>query len=47
MLEGTIRSCYAMTEPGVASSDATNIAIEINRDEARGEYVINGRKWYI
>eukprot|EP00966_Prymnesium_polylepis_P219195 5071833-Prymnesium_polylepis.2 len=36
-----------MTEPAVASSDATNIAIDIRRDEARGEYVINGSKWWI
>ena len=35
-----------MTEPGVASSDATNISIRIERDEAAGEYVINGRKWW-
>mmetsp|Transcript_7381 Transcript_7381/g.8926 ORF Transcript_7381/g.8926 Transcript_7381/m.8926 type:complete len:459 (-) Transcript_7381:82-1458(-) len=47
LLEGTIRSAYAMTEPAVASSDATNISIHIDRDEKRGEYVINGRKWYI
>lgn len=46
LLEGTIRSCFAMTEPGVASSDATNISIQIARDESRGEYVINGRKWW-
>lgn len=45
LLEGSIRSCFAMTEPGVASSDATNIGISIARDERRGEYVINGRKW--
>lgn len=47
LLEGKIRSCFAMTEPNVASSDATNIGIQIDRDEARGEYVVNGRKWYI
>ena len=46
LLEGRIRSCFAMTEPTVASSDATNIGISIARDEARGEYVINGSKWW-
>lgn len=47
LLEGHIRSCFAMTEPDVASSDATNISIRIDRDETSGEYVINGRKWWI
>jgi len=46
LLEGRIRSCFAMTEPNVASSDATNIGISIARDEARQEYVINGSKWW-
>lgn len=45
LLEGTIRSAFAMTEPAVASSDATNIETSIARDG--DEYVINGRKWWI
>jgi acyl-CoA dehydrogenase len=45
LLDGQIRSAFAMTEPAVASSDATNIATEIRRDG--DEYVINGRKWWI
>ena len=46
LLDGEIRSGFAMTEPAVASSDATNIEMLMVRDDARGGYVLNGRKWF-
>ncbi len=44
LLRGDMRSCFSMTEPGVASSDATNIETEIVKDGKN--YIINGRKWW-
>ena len=48
LLAGEIRSCFAMTEPKVASSDATNIesSIHLERSSSGNHYVINGHKWY-
>ncbi|XP_032085673.1 acyl-CoA dehydrogenase family member 10 isoform X2 [Thamnophis elegans] len=45
LLEGKIRSCFAMTEPQVASSDATNIEASVTKEQ--GTYVLNGHKWWI
>lgn len=45
LMEGRVRSAFGMTEPEVASSDATNIATTLQRDG--GDWVVNGRKWFI
>jgi acyl-CoA dehydrogenase len=47
LLDGAIRSAFAMTEPAVASSDATNIRLRIERARSGDGYVLNGRKWWI
>eukprot|EP00842_Homolaphlyctis_polyrhiza_P004973 jgi/Hompol1/5477/HPOL_000916-RA len=47
LMEGKIRSAFAMTEPQVASSDATNIETSIVKDPVTNSYIINGRKWWI
>jgi acyl-CoA dehydrogenase len=47
LAEGSIRSCFAMTEPDVASSDPTNLQTTAVRSEDSSEYIINGRKWCI
>lgn len=46
LLNGEIRSCFGMTEPDVASSDATNLKTLVEYDESNLSYVINGRKWW-
>ena len=46
ILNGRITSCYAMTEPAVASSDARNIQCSISRTNDNKYYIINGRKWW-
>lgn len=46
MLDGQIRSCFGMTEPGVASSDATNFQCSVVLSEDGKNYIINGRKWW-
>src|SRR5207237_9508165 len=47
LCEGTMRSCFAMTEPEVAGSDPTLIQTHAEQDPDTGEWVINGHKWFI
>jgi len=46
LLEGKIRSMFGMTEPAVASSDATNMECTISKTEDGKSYIVNGRKWW-
>ncbi|MFW0793188.1 acyl-CoA dehydrogenase family protein [Gordonia sp. CPCC 205515] len=46
LLDGEIASAFAMTEPAVASSDATNVELSMVRDDENDEYILNGRKWF-
>ena len=46
LLMGDIRSCFAMTEPAVASSDATNIESSIVKSANGKQYIVNGKKWW-
>ena len=46
LLAGQIRSAFAMTEPQVACSDATNVQLSMTKDAASGDYLLNGRKWF-
>jgi alkylation response protein AidB-like acyl-CoA dehydrogenase len=46
LLDGKIRSMFGMTEPGVASSDATNMSLRIEKTPDGKHYIVNGRKWW-